>query len=233
MEVVITSAQAAAPKKVLIVGMGGLGCPASMALFAAGIHDLTFVDPDLVDLTNLHRQPWHRTSDLGKPKVESAAAKLGRLWKKGKYRALREKLDGGNVDALFSEVDAVIDGTDSAETKFLLSDAAVRTGKTLVYGGAIRLEGQAMVIRKDGPCLRCLFEAPPPEMVSCAQAGVLGSLAGAVGALQARLLLAPPEAAGAATLHRIDAAALEVRQVTVKKAADCPACGAGARARSA
>ena len=214
--------------KVLIVGMGGLGCPASMALFAAGVHDLTFADPDVVDLTNLHRQPWHRTSDLGKPKVESAAAKLTRLWKKGQYRALKVAVDASNVDALFAEHDAIIDGTDGAETKFLLSDAAVRSGKTLVYGGAIRLEGQAMVIRKGGPCLRCLFESPPDDMQSCAQAGVLGSLAGAVGALQARLLLAPAEAAGVATLHRIDGRSLELRQVKVNKAADCPACGAGA-----
>ena len=212
------------PKRVLIVGMGGLGCPASMALFAAGVHDLTFADPDDVDLTNLHRQPWHRTSDIGKAKVDSAAAKLKRLWSKGKYTALKQRVDTSNVDALFAEHDAVIDGTDGAETKFLLNDAAVKSGKTLVYGGAIRLEGQAMVIRKDGPCLRCLFESPPPDMQSCAQAGVLGSLAGAVGALQARLLLAAPEASGTATLHRIDAAKLEVRQVEVKKAADCKVC---------
>jgi molybdopterin-synthase adenylyltransferase len=214
----------ALPKNVLIVGMGGLGCPAALALFAAGVHELTFADPDVVDLTNLHRQPWHRTSDLGKPKVESAAVKLKRLWSKGKYTALQQKVDVSNVDGLFAQHEAVIDATDGAETKFLLNDAAVRSGKTLVYGGAIRLEGQAMVIRKDGPCLRCLFEAPPPEMQSCAQAGVLGSLAGAVGALQVRLLLAAPEASGTATLHRIDAAKLETRQVAVKKAADCPVC---------
>ena len=213
------------PKRLLLVGMGGLGCPASMALFAAGIHDLTLVDPDDVELTNLHRQPWHRTSDLGKAKVESAAAKLTRLWKRGKYTALKQKVDASNVDKLFAEHDAVIDGTDNAEVKFLLSDAAVKSGKTLVYGGAIRLEGQAMVIRKNGPCLRCLFESPPEDMQSCAQAGVLGSLAGAVGALQARLLLSPPEAEGTSTLHRIDARSMELRQVTVKKAADCKACG--------
>jgi molybdopterin-synthase adenylyltransferase len=224
MEVVITEAQTIAPKKVLIVGMGGLGCPASMALFAAGVHDLTLVDPDDVELTNLHRQPWHRTSDLGKAKVDSAAAKLTRLWKRGKYTAMKTKVDASNVEQLFKEHDAIIDGTDNAETKFLLSDAAVKTGKTLVYGGALKLEGQAMVIRKDGPCLRCLFESPPEQMQSCAQSGVLGSLAGAVGALQARLLLAPAEPAGTATLHRIDAKAMDVRQVSVQKAADCPAC---------
>lgn len=212
--------------KVLIIGAGGLGCPASMALFAAGVHALTFADPDLVELSNLQRQPWHRTSDLGKPKVDSASAKLSRLWRKGQYRALQLRVDATNVDALFAEHDAAIDGTDGAATKFLLSDAAVRSGKRLVYGGALQLEGQAMVIRPGGPCLRCLFEAPPAEGPTCASAGVLGSLVGAVGALQARLLLMPPEPPGVATLHRIDARTLALRQVAVHRAPDCPACGA-------
>lgn len=211
--------------RVLVVGIGGLGCPASLALAAAGVQQLTLVDHDEVDSSNLHRQPWHRTFDVSRPKVESAAEKLMLAFPALKLEALQQRVDEKNVDALFLAHDAVIDGTDGASTKFLLSDAAVRTGKRLVYGGVLRLEGQAMLIRPGGPCLRCLFEAPPARPPTCAQAGVLGSLAGVIGALQARLLLAPPLSGDTEPLHRVDARSLTRRQHLTRRVADCPACG--------
>lgn len=212
-------------RRVLVVGVGGLGCPAALALAAAGVEELTLADPDVVDLTNLHRQPLHRTFDVGRDKVDSAQERLAAAFPRLGVRALPRAVDEGNVDALFEDHDGVIDATDGDAVKFLLSDAAVRARKPLVHGGVLRLGGQAMRIAPGGPCLRCLFEGPPEGALTCAVAGVLGSVAGVVGALQARLLLAPPEPPGTATLFQVDAATLAVRRVTVRRAADCPACG--------
>jgi adenylyltransferase/sulfurtransferase len=217
---------------VLIVGMGGLGCPASLALVRGGVRAMTLVDPDEVEITNLHRQLWYRTADVGRPKVAIAAERLADSFPQLAISARQDRVDAANVDALFASHDLVIDGTDGVHTKFLLSDAAVRTGTPLVYGGVLRLEGQAMVIRRGGPCLRCLFETEPngDELPTCAQAGVLGSAAGVVGGLQALLALrelealaarAPAATPGESSLHVFDGARLAGRQVKVRKAADC------------
>lgn len=222
--------------RVLIVGVGGLGCPASLGLAKSGVTHLTLADPDTVDPSNLHRQLWHRGSDVGRPKVESAADRLRATFPAISIDRRAERVDANNAEALFRGHDLVIDATDGDEEKFLFSDAAVLTGTPLVHGGALRLAGQAMVIRKGGPCLRCLFEgAPDPDAgQSCAQAGVLGSIAGVIGALQAVLAVRELAARGGPTrgetepLIRFDGATLAQRTVAVKKAADCPACGAAA-----
>jgi len=215
--------------KVLVVGLGGLGCPASLELARAGCA-LTLIDPDVVELSNLHRQPWHRDADVGRPKVESAAEKLRAAFPRLSVEALARRLDERNARELFERHDAVVDGTDGIAVKFLLSDTAVQTGRPLAWGGVLRLEGQAMRIRPGGPCLRCLFETPPADAPTCAQAGVLGSVAGVIGALQARLLLAPPEDPGVAHLHVFDGLSLSMRRLKVRRAKDCSACG-GAESR--
>ncbi len=220
--------------RVLVVGAGGLGCPASLALAHAGVGHLTLVDPDRVDVTNLHRQLWHRTSEVGRLKAESAAAGLARAFPELSTEALAERVDVDNAEALFRAHDLVIDATDGTATKFFLSDVAVLTGVPLIYGGVLRMQGQALRIDPDGPCLRCLYEAPPsPDAVpTCAQAGVLGSMAGLVGSLQAMLALerlsgvAGP-ARGEAVLHVMDGAALSGRTVLVRRAPDCPSCAPG------
>ncbi len=209
--------------KALVVGLGGLGCPASLELARAGCA-LTLIDPDQVERSNLHRQLWHRDDDLGRPKVLSAAEKLRAAFPGCAVEALHRRLDEQNADALFAAHDVVIDGTDGVEVKFLLSDAALRTGTPVVWGGVLRLEGQAMRIRRGGPCLRCLFEAPPTEAPTCAQAGVLGPVAGLVGALQASLALSGEEEPGVARLHLFDGLKLTARQVVVRRQADCSAC---------
>ncbi|WP_224370032.1 HesA/MoeB/ThiF family protein [Hyalangium versicolor] len=220
--------------RVLVVGAGGLGCPASLALAHAGVGHLTVADPDRVDVTNLHRQLWHRTSDVGRLKAESAAAGLSRAFPELNAEALAERVDADNAEALFRAHDVVIDATDGTATKFFLSDVAVVTGVPLIYGGVLRMQGQALRIDPGGPCLRCLYEAPPPPdaVPTCAQAGVLGSMAGLVGALQAMLalerlsgLLGPPR--GEAVLHVIDGATLSSRTVRVERAPDCPSCAPG------
>ena len=215
--------------RVLVVGAGGLGCPASLALAQAGVGHLTLADPDRVDVTNLPRQLWHREPGLNK--AESAVAGLARAFPTLSAEALPERVDAGNAEGLFRAHDAVIDATDGVAAKFFLSDAAVLTGVPLVYGGVLRMQGQAMRVDPGGPCLRCLYEAPPPPdaVPTCAQAGVLGSLAGLVGAAQALLALellsgAARATPGEALLHVLDGVALTGRSTRVRRAPDCPGC---------
>jgi len=214
--------------RVLVVGMGGLGCPAVLALAQAGIGGVTIADPDVVDPSNLHRQPWFRTSDVGALKVDAAARRLREAFPSIRIRSLPVRVDEGRAASLFPRHGAVIDGTDDVETKFLLSDAAVRHGVPLVYGGVLRMHGQAMLIGPGGPCLRCLFEQPMAgdEVPSCAQAGVLGTVAGIVGAKQA--LLALSALAGERHLYGrlaiFDGWKLSQRTISVPRASDCRAC---------
>jgi adenylyltransferase/sulfurtransferase len=213
---------------VLVVGLGGLGCPASLALARAGRRRFTFLDPDVVDVTNLHRQPWHHPGDVGRPKVRSAAAKLAAAYPGAAVEAREERLDATNAEHLFRAHALVVDATDGVETKFLLSDAAVLTGTPLVYAGVLRFEGLAMRIEPGGPCLRCLFETPPTDVLTCAQAGVLGSMAGLLGGLSARLALGANPGPGLALLEVVDGLSFTFRRVKVRRRDDCLACGAGA-----
>ena len=208
----------------LIVGLGGLGCPAALALAPHAGH-LTLVDFDVVEVSNLHRQPWHHPEDVGRLKVDSVREKLSAQFPQLRLVTLSTRLTEANADALFRLHDVVIDATDSAQVKFVLNDAAVRTSTSLIYGGVLRFFGQAMRVDPQGPCLRCLFDGPPQEAPSCAQAGVLGSMAGVIGGLQAQLSFARSPTAGEALLHVVDGEAFTVRKVRVKKAADCAACG--------
>ena len=220
-----------ASARVLVVGAGGLGCPASLALAHGGVGRLTLVDPYRVDVTNLPRQLWHRTPDVGRLKVESAAEGLARAFPALEVEPLAERVGAHNAEALFRAHDVVVDATDGTATKLFLSDVAVVTGVPLVYGGVLRMQGQAMRVERGGPCLRCLYEeAPSPDAVpTCAQAGVLGALAGMVGALQARLALdARAGEAGTAgdeaTLYVLDGATLRGRRVRVRRVPDCAGC---------
>lgn len=213
-----------APQEVCIIGVGGLGCPASLALLHGGVRKLTLVDPDRVELSNLPRQLWHSEADLGRLKVESAAAKIRRQFAGVTVHLRAQRVTAQNADALFREHPLIIDATDGVETKFLLSDTAVRTGTTLIYGGVLKFEGLALRIERGGPCLRCLFEGAPAEALTCAQAGVMGSMAGIIGALQARLAMTPNEGRGVATLHLVDGLGFEARQVTLRRRTDCSVC---------
>jgi molybdopterin-synthase adenylyltransferase len=173
---------------VVVVGVGALGCAAADALARAGVGTLALVDPDVVERSNLHRQLLHRTADLGRPKVESAAEKLRRKHPATRVVAELAKVGVGNAARLFAGVDCVVDATDGIETKFVLNDLAVRLGVPLVHGGVIRFQGQLMtIVPRESACYRCLFSAPPEasDVPSCQEAGVLGAVAGTVGALQA------------------------------------------------
>lgn len=151
--------------KVLLVGAGGLGCPIGLYLAAAGVGTLGIIDDDTVDLTNLQRQILHRTSDVGRRKVESAKDAIARMNPDVKVIPYPERLTSENAMKIFQNYDIIVDGSDNFPTKYLVNDAAFFAGKPFVFGGVFQFEGQASVFfpKNGGPCLRCLFPEPPPE----------------------------------------------------------------------
>ncbi|MBQ9042438.1 MAG: HesA/MoeB/ThiF family protein [Eggerthellaceae bacterium] len=173
---------------VLIVGAGGLGSPAALYLAAAGVGRIGIVDSDVVELSNLQRQIAHATSDIGAPKANSAAASMRAINPDIEVVTHRLFLDASNIADIFESYDFIIDGTDNFPTKFLVNDACVLLGKPFSHGGILRFSGQLMTyVPGEGPCYRCAFkEQPAPGAApSCAQAGVIGAVAGVVGSLQA------------------------------------------------
>ena len=151
--------------KVLLVGAGGLGCPAALYLAAAGVGTLGIIDSDRVDLSNLQRQILHTTSDVGRPKTESAMETIGRINPDVKVITYQERLTSQNALDIFRDYDIIVDGADNFPTKYLINDASFFAKKPYVYGGVFRFEGQASVFapKEGGPCLRCLFPEPPPS----------------------------------------------------------------------
>ncbi|MCB0007203.1 MAG: molybdopterin-synthase adenylyltransferase MoeB, partial [Anaerolineales bacterium] len=173
---------------VLLIGAGGLGSPLAMYLAAAGIGRIGLVDYDVVDYTNLQRQIIHGTSDVGRPKLESAKARILDINPHVQVDSYAVPLTSENALEIFAPYDVIIDGTDNFPTRYLTNDACVLLGKPNVYGSIFRFEGQISIFHaEEGPCYRCLYpEPPPPGLVpSCAEGGVLGVLPGTVGAMQA------------------------------------------------
>ena len=150
--------------KVLLVGAGGLGCPAGLYLAAAGVGTIGIIDSDRVDLTNLQRQILHGLADVGRPKTESAKDAIRRINPDVKVITYQERLTPQNALEIFPHYDIIIDGSDNFPTKYLVNDASFFNGKPYVYGGVFQFEGQASVFfpKDGGPCLRCLFPEPPP-----------------------------------------------------------------------
>ena len=150
--------------KVLLVGAGGLGCPAGLYLAAAGVGTIGIIDSDKVDLSNLQRQILHGLADVGRPKTESAKDAIRRINPDVRVVTYQERLTPQNAFEIFPNYDIIIDGSDNFPTKYLVNDASFFTGKPYVYGGVFQFEGQASVFfpKDGGPCLRCLFPEPPP-----------------------------------------------------------------------
>ena len=172
---------------VLIVGAGGLGSPAALYLAAAGVGRIGIVDSDVVELSNLQRQVAHSTAGIGMAKADSAAAAIRAINPDVEVVAHNVRLDASNVAETIVPYDFVIEGTDNFPTKFLVNDACVLGGKPFCHGGILRFQGQVMTyVPGEGPCYRCAFKEPPPDATpSCAQAGVIGAVAGVIGCLQA------------------------------------------------
>ncbi len=217
--------------KVLTVGTGGLGSPLALYLAAAGVGTIGIVDFDVVDESNLQRQIIHGTSDVGRPKVESAYEKIKDINPNVEVRVHEEALTSENALEILDDYDVIVDGTDNFPTRYLVNDACVLLNKPNVYGSIFRFEGQASVFyAEEGPCYRCLYpEPPPPGLVpSCAEGGVLGILPGAIGTIQAtetaKLILGIGEPLiGRLLLY--DALGMSFREMKLRKDPNCPICG--------
>ncbi|TMW42889.1 hypothetical protein DOY81_012031 [Sarcophaga bullata] len=173
----------------LIVGMGGLGCPASQYLSAAGCGRLGLVDYDEVERSNFHRQTLHTEARIGLPKVESAKAALKEINPKCDIVCHRVLLNSNNALEILQQYDIILDCTDNVATRYLLNDACVMLKRPLISGSALQMDGQLTVYNygETGPCYRCLFPVPPPPetVTNCGDGGVLGSVTGIIGSLQA------------------------------------------------
>ncbi|MDQ6748443.1 MAG: molybdopterin-synthase adenylyltransferase MoeB [Candidatus Dormibacteraeota bacterium] len=219
--------------KVLLIGAGGLGSPAGMYLAAAGVGQLGIVDFDVVDESNLQRQILHTTDRIGMAKTESAAIAIRQMNPDVKVVQYNTRLDSTNVFDVIGPYDIIVDGSDNFPLRYLLNDAAVFTGKTIVHGSIFRFDGQVTVLdpKRGGPCYRCLFPQPPDpdsDMApNCAEAGVLGVLPGTVGIIQAtetvKLILGIGEPL-VGRLLMFDALDMTFRNFKVRKDPDCPVC---------
>ena len=216
--------------KALIVGAGGLGSPSAIYLALAGVGTIGIVDFDVVEISNLQRQILHHTSDIGRPKLESARDNI-KSYNPDTNVVLHEvRLESDNAREIISHYDLVINGADNFATRYLVNDACYLEGKPLVDGSILIFDGQATLFLPGQGCYRCLFpEPPPPGLVpNCAEAGVLGALTGLVGSIQATEALKHFLGIGESLVSRlllIDALSMSFREVRLKRNPACPLCG--------
>ncbi|MEM1278033.1 MAG: molybdopterin-synthase adenylyltransferase MoeB [Pseudomonadota bacterium] len=218
--------------RVLVIGAGGLGSPAIMYLAAAGVGTIGVVDDDVVSLSNLQRQVLHATEEVDRPKVESAKRSVARINPHVTLVTHQERIAPGNAERLIGAYDMVLDGSDNFDTRYLVNEAAFAVDVPLISAAIGRWEGQLSVFRprQGGPCYACVFpEAPEPGLVpTCAQAGVLGALAGVMGSMQAAEALKLITGAGEVLDGRMllyDALTAETRTIGLKKVKGCRVCG--------
>lgn len=217
--------------KVLCIGAGGLGCPVTLYLAAAGVGTIGLVDFDEVDMSNLQRQVLFTTQDIGKLKTRVAKERLEALNPDVNVVIYEQALTSANAMDIIREYDIVVDGTDNFPTRYLVNDACVLLGKINIYGSIFRFDGQASVLcAPDGPCYRCLYPEPPPpgEVPSCAEGGVLGILPGYIGAIQATETVKLITGIGKTLVGRLlqyNALNMTMRELKIRKHHDCPICG--------
>jgi molybdopterin/thiamine biosynthesis adenylyltransferase len=218
--------QALKAARVLVVGAGGLGAPAALYLAAAGVGTLGLADADLVSLSNLQRQVLYTGADVGRAKTEAAAERLAALNPHVAVEAHPVMLSEANARDLVRGYDLVLDGTDSFDARFAVSDACVAEGKPLVSGAIGRWTGQVGVFAGQ-PCYRCLVAEAPPDVETCAAVGVIGALAGVIGSMMALEAIKLICGAGEPLTGRLliyDALAGETRTVRVGADPGCPHC---------
>ena len=215
----------------LVIGAGGLGSPAALYLAAAGVGTLGVVDREAVALSNLHRQILHGTADLGRPKAQSAKARLEALNPGVRVVARQEAVTAATAGDLVAGYDVILDGSDNVATRYLVNDACVLAGRPLVHGGVVRTGGQVLVVRPgQSACFRCVFPEPPQpgEIPGCQDAGVLGTAAGVVGTLMAHEALKLLLGFGMPLTDRLlvfDGSAGRFREVPVRRDPGCAVCG--------
>jgi molybdopterin-synthase adenylyltransferase len=222
--------------RVLVIGAGGLGSPLILYLAAAGVGTIGIADFDRVSLSNLQRQIAHRTSDIGRPKTDSAADAALAINPGIRIVTHPDRLDAANATALIGDYDVVADGSDNFATRFLVNDACFFAGKTLVSAAVSEFDGQLATFKagrrgdKPYPCYRCLFpEAPPRDAApNCSETGILGAVSGVMGTLQALEVMKEIIGVGESLAGRLliyDALSANVRTVKVPADPDCRLCG--------
>ncbi|MFH1683367.1 MAG: HesA/MoeB/ThiF family protein [Candidatus Margulisiibacteriota bacterium] len=216
--------------KVLVVGAGGLGSPVSYYLAGAGVGTIGIVDPEAVELSNLHRQILYTTDDIGKKKVWLAKDRLEKINHDIAVVPYAIRLTSENIEDIMKDYDIIIDCSDNFPTRYLVNDACVKTNKAFVHGAVFRTEGQVMVVKPgEGPCYRCVFpEEPGEEIVSSAQRqGVLGATAGIIGLIQATEAIKLILETGKSLVGQLivyNAMEMSFRKVNVSRAQSC-SCG--------
>ncbi|MCB9600800.1 MAG: molybdopterin-synthase adenylyltransferase MoeB [Sandaracinus sp.] len=218
--------------RVLCLGAGGLGSPAALYLAAAGVGTIGLVDGDVVDESNLQRQIIHGRSSVDRPKVESAAKRIGDLNPDVKIVPFQERLNSENVDRIFDQNwDVIVDGLDNFPTRYLVNDASVWKDIPVVHGSIFRFDGQVTTFWPGkGPCYRCLYPEPPPPHLapSCAEAGVLGVLPGVIGTMQATEAIKIILGVGQPLIGRLlqyDSLSMSVRTFKLPRDRECSVCG--------
>ncbi len=228
-----STARPLARARVLVVGAGGLGTAAAAHLAAAGVGTVGIVDPDRVELSNLHRQLLHDAHSLGRPKVTSVRDALRDIAPAVKVEPFEARVEAGNAAGLFTRYDFIVDGTDNFAAKFLINDVAVAVGVPFSHAGVLGFLGQTLtVLPRRSACYRCIFTAPPAagEIPSCQEAGILGPVAGVLGTIQAGQAVAFLSGTDGLLLDRLltyDALRGRWRTVRVRPRRDCPACTGG------
>lgn len=210
----------------VVAGIGGLGCPASLYLAAAGFGQLKLIDNDIVELSNLNRQTLHWYSDLGRFKAKSAEEKLRRLNPFVKVMGIVAEIEGTNVGAMIQGANVVVDGQDNYKTRFILNDACVRLRIPFIHAAVQGFNGQLMtIVPGRGPCLRCLFPSPPPEARAFP---ILGATPGLMAALQVLEAIKVVTGVGVPSIGRLlifDGEDLRFEEVPVMRNPGCPVCG--------
>jgi len=224
----IAGQEALLAARVLIIGLGGLGCPAAMYLASSGIGELVLVDDDVVDMSNLQRQIAHTSSNIGMDKVASARQTLEGLNDSVSISTIAHRLEGESLDEEVRKADVVLDCTDNFSSRFAINDAAVKNRTPVVSGAAIRLDGQVSVFdHRDPaqPCYRCLYQDGNDEQLSCSQNGVMAPLVGIIGTLQAMEAIKVITGIGktlAGRLLFLDAQTMQYREMKLSRRAECP-----------
>lgn len=225
----ITGQQRVSGSHVVLVGAGGLGSPVALYLAAAGVGQITLVDDDKVELTNLQRQILYTSEDIGRPKAEAARDHLLRLNPGIRVHARTERLTAESAQEVVAAADLIIDATDNFAARFALNVACVSARKPWISAAAIRLEAQvtAFLNNGEGPCYRCLYRDETEIAESCSQTGVLGPLVGIIGSIQALEALKMLAGMGAAMHGRVlllDATSMEWRTLRLRRDPACPVC---------
>ena len=218
---------------VLIVGVGGLGCPAAMYLAAAGVGKLTLVDPDVIDLTNLQRQVAFSTDDIGQFKVDAAAARISAINPGIQIETFAVELSESELDDIIAQCDVVLDATDNFDSRFMINRCSVRNSVPLVSGAAIRLNGQLTVFdrwQEDAPCYRCLYSEQTAEELTCSESGILGPVVGTIGTMQALETIKLITGFGenlSGRLMMFDGSAMQWTSLGLEADPECPVCSGG------